>query len=285
MTNIAFYVLISYKFGYERNIKWQHLKVLLINAKNAVRILKFRNAEEKQSFVQRNVQMSIDKIIQGVKKLSCSAKAVARHFMTTLAMAKEESFVRMNVQISHISKLKNGSALIVERFLKLTHRLLIFVVLGNVELRERRLLIGHHLKRFLNNVFNVEKNFIDRNQKLRGLEENFVLANVKLIPNEGVEPFQVFMVLEFGFRFAKELLKGITRLASIVGLRAKVFMSTIKNLKEMVGRKLMIILSLFVQDVTDWSIANNTLNIFNRRNTIKISPDGVLFFNAVLSES
>lgn len=265
---------------------WQRLKVLLINAKNAVRILKFRNVEEKQSFVPRNVQMSIDKIIQEEKRLSCNVKVATRHFMTILAMGKEESFVRMNVQISHISKLKNGSALIVERFLKLTHRLLIFVVLGNVELREQNLPIGLLLKKFSDNAPNVEKNFGENYRQLSIEVVSFVLVNVRLILNElMIGLSQVFMVPVCGFKFVKEYLYEIIILAKSVDLLVVDSMSTIKNLKEMVGRKLMRILSLFVQDVTIWSIANNTLNIFNRRNTIKISPNGVLFFYTVLSES
>lgn len=249
---IAFYVPVRYKSGYERNIKWQPLKVLLRSAENVVMSLKFHGAEVRpQSIAQRNAQMFIGKIQQELKKSNCIVKNAVRLFMTILAMNPGESFVRMNAQTVRILKLKNEPVYIVVRFLRSLHLRLIFAVPGSVEMPGRKLPIGRYLKSFSASVPNVEKNFGESCQRLKSLVENSVLVNVKLILNALTMGFhRTFIILASGSRFGREYFCEMVLGVRNAALRAGDFISTIRNLSEMVGEKATIILSRFAIHAT-----------------------------------
>jgi hypothetical protein len=267
-------------------MKWQHLKVLLINAKNAVKSLNFHNADVKQNIVQRNVRMSIDKTQQEVGKLSYNVKIAARHFMTIPVMERDVSSVRMNVQTNHISKQRSVSAHIVERFLKSFRHRPMFVAQWNVVLQGLRRQIGLLQKNFLNSVSNAERNSRENYPKLRNSVVNFVLPSVKLIHKKlESTKIQVFTVLEHGYRFAKESSFEIITPVKNVDSMESDFMSTIKNLKEMVEPKLTRTSLLFVHIATEFCIAKNTLKIVLSEWAFLYGRPFVVFIKAGLGKS
>ena len=216
--------------------------------------LKSQNVEAIQrNTVLRNVQTFIGKIPQKLIRLKNHVNDVENYSMITPVIPKDESIALTNVQTNPQLGRKLEFVHTVETHLPLILLHLIFVALGNAELQDRKLLIGHFLKRFFASVCNVVRNFGEDHLRLKDglVVVNTALVLAKLILKELVTKLkQVFIVPMYGFRQEKELLKEINILANSVASKVKVFMSIIRNSKEMVGQKKMKISSHFVCDAT-----------------------------------
>jgi len=168
------------------------------------------------------------------------------------AILKEESIARMNVRTNRLLKKRSGSVLTVENGLPLTHHLQIYVVHGNAGRHDQSHPIGHCLKKFLNNVFNVGKNFIVHLTRLKEMVGNSVLNSVRSILRKlGSTRIRVFILLDRGIGRGIESLKGINRLVSNVVLPVKVWLSIIASSKGMVELKGMTI-SLPCAGIATW---------------------------------
>lgn len=224
--------------------------------------------------------MFTDKIQQGSKKLSCDAKVVVKLFMTILVMEKEESIVRMNVPINHMSKLKNEFVHFAVKYLKLIHRLIVFVVLKNVGMQEQKLRIGQPLKNFLDNAYNVEKSSGEVHLLLNVEVVNFVLLSVKTsLKKLSILHRHIFIQRDCGKERGKEFLREMDFLVSVATLKGRDFIFTIGNIKEMVGMKVMKILSLYVTPVTEkfTQKATDFLVTFKRIGTIMFDYNSAFF--------
>lgn len=206
--------------------------------------------------------MFTDTIQQELKELKNIVCCVVNRSMFILVMLKEENFVRINVLINHMLKLKIRFVHIAEKLLNQIHRQATYVVLGNVELLGQKQKYGLHEKNYLFNVLNAGKNFGLNFLHVQQVRVNFVLVNAKLILKKlTIYLHQVFMVLLCGIKHVKEYWNEIIALVNIVVFRKIVFMFTIRNTNETVEMNQTKTLSHYVQDAT-------VLNMLTIRNLL-----------------
>jgi len=188
---------------------------------------------------------------QRERKLSVNVNGVEKHSMITHATPRGVNIVPMSARIASMLRKKTGFVNIAEWFLLSTHHLLLNVVRGYVVSQGQKLRHGLPERKPWNNVRSVEKNFgLDRIEK-HWEKESFVLVNARLIPKNLMLLLHLsFMGLDRGFKFVKGFLQGTTRPANNVVFREHIFMSTIKNLNEMVGWRGMKILQPYVRIAT-----------------------------------
>lgn len=211
--------------------------------------------------------MFTDRIAEKLRWLNCNAKIAGRYFTTIHATVTGENSVRMNVPTVHTSKLKNAFVLTVKKYLKSTHLLRIFAVRWSVETQELKRLTGRLPENCYGNASNVVKNFGETSLLLSVGEEGSVLGNVRSIPkNLTLLLRRAFTVLVFGCKLGKEYFYGMALNASNAVLMAKGFMSTIRNLKEMVAEKATRTSSRFALIVTGFcTLVKNLRTVFAER--------------------
>ena len=229
--------------------------------------IKSRKVEVEQSFARRNAQMFTDRIAEKLRWLSCNAKIAGRYFTTIHATVTGENSVRMNVPTVHTSKLKNAFVLTAKKCLKSLRLLRTFAVRWSVETQELKRLTGRLQKNCYGNVSNVAKNFGESCRMLSVGEEGSVLGNVRsILKNLTLLLRRAFMVLVFGCKLGKEYFYGMALNASNAVLMAKGFMSTIRNLKEMVAEKATKTSSRFALIVTGfYTLVNSLKTVFAER--------------------
>lgn len=185
--------------------------------------------------------MFIDTILQGWRKSKRNVCDVARHFKTILVIPNDGSFARMSVQTYQQSEKKLGYVHIAMNHFLSIHQKQISAVLWNVVQQGLKQMLGLCRKNFFANAHNVARNFGESYLRLNIEVVNFVLANVELIlRNLMIVLNRVFIPQVSGYKREKELSYGTMRPVSNVDLRAHIFMSIIRNLKEMVAWRVMI---------------------------------------------
>ena len=211
--------------------------------------------------------MFTDRIAEKLRWLNCNAKIAERYFTTIHATVTGENSVRMNVLTVHMSKPKSASVLTAKKYLRSDHLLRIFAVRWSVETHELKRLTGRLPENCYGNASNVEKNFGETSLPLNVGEESSVLGNVRsILKNLTLLLQRVFTVLVFGCKLGKKYFYGITLNASNAVLMAKDFMSTIRNLSEMVAEKVTITLSRFALIVTGfYTLVDNLKTVLAER--------------------
>ena len=269
-------VLIIAKVSNERSIRWLNSRERFLGVWSVAMNLKSHHAEAiQQNTVQRNARMFIGPIRERLIESKRNVCFVANYLALINVKLKGESIALMSVQTKQQLRKKSEFVHIVETHLRSILLHLIFVVLGNAELQDRKLLIGRSQKRFFVSVFSVGRNFGKNHQILRDgrVVANFVLVLAKLILKELTTVLnQVSMALENGFRQGKGFSKGITILVRNVDLLVRGFMSIIRSLSEMAGQKMTAILSHFVQLVIYESIGKMEI-LENRLLGLQVEPE------------
>lgn len=211
--------------------------------------------------------MSIGKIQERLKRLSCIVSDAGKFFMTIPAMETGVSFVRINVRTVLISNLRGASALIVKKCLKSIRQVQTFVVRWSAEMLGQKRQTGRHLKSYCGNVSNVARNFGGKSHRLKDAAEitaqrsvRSILKNLMLLLRRG------FTDQVFGYRFVKGYFFGTASSASNAVWTVKGFMFTIKSLRETVGERVTTTSSRFALIVTGfYTLANNVEKVLAER--------------------
>jgi len=163
---------------------------------------------------------------------------VGRNFMTIHAILNGESFARINAPTLPMKNLRQGFVPIAKNLLRLIHLGLIFAAPWSVGQQDQRRLIGPCPKKFFASVVNAGKSFIANFQRLKVVVANFALVNAELILNDCLtKQIRAFMVQGFGCRLGSAFSNGTIILAKSADLEENIFMSIIRNIREMVERK------------------------------------------------
>lgn len=211
--------------------------------------------------------MSIGKIQERLKRLSCIVSDAGKFFMTIPAMETGVSFVRINVRTVLISNLRGASALIVKKCLKSTRQARTFVVRWSAEMLGQKPQTGRHPENYCANVSNAVRNFGEQSRVLKSWVASFAQGNVKSILKSLILlRLRAFTGLAFGYRFVKGYFFGMATSASNAVWKVKGFMSTIRNLREMVVEKVTITSSRFALIVTGfYTLADNLRTVLAER--------------------
>jgi hypothetical protein len=243
--------------------RWRISRGKYLVAGNAVKSLKLHNAEVKQrNIALRNAQMFIGTIKQELRKPSCVAKDVEKSFAIIPVTGIGGSFVRINVRMSRILKLRSVSAHFAKKFLRLIHLRLIFAVPWNVEMLGQKLLVGRCLKNFFGNAFSVARSFGENFLRLISPAESFVRGIVSIsLKKLSIQLRPIFTRQLNGKETEKESFFATIQRVNNAGSMEVHFTSIIKNLSEMVDLKVTRILLRFVLIATDFCIVADNLKI------------------------
>jgi hypothetical protein len=175
--------------------------------------------------------------LRWLKKRVCDA---ARYLLTIHVIPNEESSARMSVRINRLLRKRLEFVLIVGRHLLSIHHLPTFVARWNVARHDPNHLIGHCLKKFFVNAYNVAENFTEGHMKLRNRVVNSVLVNARSILNVLTSILlRGFMVLDHGIKQGRGFLNETKMLVRNVVLLVSDLVFTIRISNVMAGKKVM----------------------------------------------
>lgn len=162
-----------------------------------------------------------------------------RNFMTIHAIPNEGSFVPENVQTLHKKGLRRGFVRIAKNRLRFLRQWSTFAVLWNAEMQDQEQRRGRLGRKFSGNAYNAVKSFGEHHQLLKSLVVNSVLVIARLsLKNCLIKQIRAFMAQVFGCRLVSAFSNGTIILAKSADLEENISMSIIRNINEMVERKM-----------------------------------------------